>query len=184
MTIFGEVPAGEALRRDGAQAGDSIWVSGAPGRAGQGLAFLEGKLALDEPARSECLAALHRPQPRLELGLGLRGLASAAIDVSDGLLADLGHILERSGVAAEITYAVPPAPTFTRETWLAGGDDYELLFTCSAERDAAVMALGERLGLPLHRIGHIEAAPAGELRVRDTAGRDITPARRGFDHFG
>jgi thiamine-monophosphate kinase len=184
VTIFGELPAGTALRRDGARAGDSLWVSGCPGRAAQGLACLEGRLTLDEPARGECLAALHRPQPRLALGLGLRGLASAAIDVSDGLLADLGHILERSGVAAEVCYAVPPAPTFSRETWLAGGDDYELLFTCAPQHDAAVAALGARLGLPLQRIGQILAEPAGSLRVVDAAGADITPARRGFDHFG
>jgi thiamine-monophosphate kinase len=120
----------------------------------------------------------------LALGLGLRGLASAAIDVSDGLLADLGHILERSGVAAQIGYAVPPAPTFTRETWLAGGDDYELLFTCAPDKDFAVIALGERLALPLRRIGQITSGAPGASRVTDTVGEDITPVRRGYDHFG
>jgi thiamine-monophosphate kinase len=102
VTIFGEAPAGQALRRSGARAGDAIWVSGMPGRAARGLAHLQGRLALSGAERADCLAALHRPQPRVALGLALRGIASAAIDVSDGLLADLGHILAQSGVAAVV----------------------------------------------------------------------------------
>jgi thiamine-monophosphate kinase len=125
VTICGEVPAGAALLRSGAKPGDEIWVSGAPGRAALGLAHLQGRVALAEPALTDCLAALHRPQPRVALGLALRGLATAAIDVSDGLLADLGHILEASGVAAKLQIAVPPAPTFVpaaalnQQSWLA-----------------------------------------------------------------
>jgi thiamine-monophosphate kinase len=91
VTIFGEVAAGKALRRSGARAGDEIWVSGQPGRAALGLAHLQGRTSLSEPRRSDCIAALQRPQPRVALGLALQGLATAAIDVSDGLLADLGH---------------------------------------------------------------------------------------------
>ncbi|MCX6917538.1 MAG: thiamine-phosphate kinase, partial [Verrucomicrobia bacterium] len=138
VTIFGEVSPGRALLRSGAAPGDEIWVSGAPGRAALGLAHLQGRCALDEPTLGECLAALHRPQPRLALGLALQGLASAAIDVSDGLLADLGHILERSGVAATVhadrlpdavARACPNDPGLARHCLLAGGDDYELVFT-------------------------------------------------------
>ncbi|MRR09829.1 thiamine-phosphate kinase, partial [bacterium] len=92
VTIFGEIPEGQALRRSGAKVGDEVWVSGRPGHAALGLAHLQGRVTLSEPALTDCLAALHRPQPRVALGLALRGLASAAIDVSDGLLADLRHI--------------------------------------------------------------------------------------------
>jgi len=100
VTIFGEVASGQALRRSGAQVGDEIWVSGQPGRAALGLAHLQGRTVLAAAQLGDCLAALHRPQPRVALGLALHGLATSAIDVSDGLLADLGHILERRPVAA------------------------------------------------------------------------------------
>jgi thiamine-monophosphate kinase len=196
VTIFGEVPAGQALLRSGAKPDDEIWVSGDPGRAALGLAHLQGRVALAEPALTDCLAALHRPQPRVALGLGLRGLATAAIDVSDGLLADLGHILEASGVAATLKLTVPPAPTFTplagadidaaslwQDCYLAGGDDYELVFTVPAERHEEVLTLGNRLDLRIACIGRIEAGPAGALSVFDAAGRPIETARRGYDHF-
>ena len=148
VTIFGEVPAGQALLRSGARAGDEIWVSGTPGRAAQGLAHLQGQFILSEPALTDCLAALHHPQPRVALGLALRGLATAAIDVSDGLLADLGHLLKASGVAATLQLAVLPAPTFADQCWMSGGDDYELLFTVPAGRRATVTALATQLALP------------------------------------
>lgn len=183
VTIFGEVPAGQALLRRGAQPGDEIWVSGAPGRAALGLAHLQGRTELREPALTECLAALHRPQPRLALGLALRGLATAAIDVSDGLLADLGHILDASEVAARLQPAVLPAPTFVRDCYLSGGDDYELVFTASAARHAEIDALAVNLGLLLTCVGKIEAGPAGQLAVFDTAGQSVEIAHRGFDHF-
>jgi thiamine-monophosphate kinase len=114
VTAIGEVPAGQALRRDGASAGDELWVSGVPGRAGLGLQHLLGKLSLSGALRDLCLAALHRPQPRLELGLALRGVASAAIDVSDGLLGDLSHLLERSGLAATVSPHLLPGVLDTR----------------------------------------------------------------------
>ncbi|KAF0163074.1 MAG: thiL [Rhodocyclaceae bacterium] len=183
VTILGEVPAGKALRRDGAQAGDSIWISGKPGRAALGLAHLQGRTKLAEPALSECLAALHRPQPRVALGLALRGIASAAIDISDGLLADLGHILEQSGRAARLQIRNLPAAGLARDCLLAGGDDYELLFTAAAALDRDIMALAAKLELPLTRIGEIVAGPPGELVLRDADGSVITPARRGYDHF-
>lgn len=188
VTIMGEVPVGQALRRDGARPGDVVWVSGQPGRAALGLAHLQGRARLSEPALGECLRALHHPQPRVELGLALRGLASAAIDISDGLLADLGHILLRSGVSARLQVAVSPVtegnprgtPTWMLATYLSGGDDYELLFTAPPESSSAIAALG----FEVTRLGVIEAGPPGELHVTDSTGHDITPGRRGYDHFG
>lgn len=187
VTIVGDVPAGQALRRDGARVGDTVWVSGTPGRAALGLACLQGKCSLPEAQRADCIAALQRPQPRVALGLALRGIAHAAIDVSDGMLGDLGHILNASGVGAELQLPadgpVLPGPVFDRDAFLAGGDDYELLFTAPASADTHIRALGDRLDLPLTPLGRLVAAPAGQLTVRDAAGVDITPARRGYDHF-
>jgi thiamine-monophosphate kinase len=184
VTIFGETPTGKALLRSGAQAGDEIWVSGTPGRAAQGLAHLQGQLALDEAMLADCLAALHRPQPRVALGLELRGLATAAIDVSDGLLADLGHILEASGVAARLKLAVLPEPTFAEQCYLSGGDDYELVFTAPPDRHAEVLVLGQTLTLPLTCIGRVEDGPAGQLAVLDLLGAAVETRQRGYDHFG
>lgn len=183
VTIFGELPAGQALLRSGAQPGDEVWVSGTPGRAALGLAHLQGRLTLSEPALTDCLAALHRPQPRVALGLALRGLATAAIDVSDGLLADLGHVLEASGVAATLHPAALPAPSIERDCYLAGGDDYELVFTAPAARHEEVLAVAQRIALPLDCIGRIETGAAGALSVLDQAGQPIEVARRGYDHF-
>ena len=183
VTILGEVPAGHSLRRDGAKPGDSIWVSGWPGRAALGLAHLQGRTVLAEPALTSCLAALHRPQARVGLGLALRGMASAAIDVSDGLLADLGHILEQSRLAARLQIPDLPAAGLEREALLAGGDDYELVFTARAALDARIAALGLKLGLPLTRIGTTLSGAPGELSLHDGQGNVMTPVRRGYDHF-
>lgn len=183
VTIFGEVPAGQALRRSGARIGDSIWVSGRPGRAALGLAHLQGRVVLAEPQLSACLTALHRPQPRVALGLALRALAHAAIDVSDGLLADLGHILDASGCAARLSIPDLPPQGIARDCFLAGGDDYELVFTAPAESDAEVVRLGQTPGLPLTRIGEIVAGAAGSLILHDANGQAIVPTQRGFDHF-
>jgi thiamine-monophosphate kinase len=194
-TVLGEVPTGQALTRAGARPGDTIWVSGAPGLAALGLAHLRGQVALAEPELSACLEALHRPEPRLALGIALRGMAHAAIDVSDGLLADLGHILERSGVAAELDQTALPraaldaAPRgYTELAWeclLAGGDDYEIVFAAPPEHDTAVRRLGQRVGLALAAIGRIGPGPAGEILLRGPDGRLTAPSRhRGFDHFG
>ncbi len=183
VTIFGEVPAGAALLRSGARPGDEIWISGTLGQAAQGLAHLQGQITLGEPALTDCLAALHRPQPRVALGLALRGLASAAIDVSDGLLADLGHILEQSEVSATLKLAVLPAPTFAEQCFLSGGDDYELLFTVPAGRHEEVPVLSQRLGLALTCIGQINAGDARQLTVLTRDGTPVEIARRGYDHF-
>jgi thiamine-monophosphate kinase len=183
VTIFGEVLPGQALLRSGAHLYEEIWVSGMPGRAALGLAHLQGRLELTEPALSVCLAALHRPQPRVELGIALRGIASAAIDVSDGLLADLGHLLEASSLAATLQPAVLPAPGSERDAYLSGGDDYELVFTAPAMYHAQIVQLSHELCLPLNCIGKTEAGPAGQLSVFDAAGRPVETAQRGYDHF-
>ncbi len=195
ITAIGEVPPGLALRRDGARPGDDVWLSGATGEAALALAHLQGRptsdvQALHGAALEACLARLHTPQPRVELGGRLRGVASGAIDVSDGLLADLGHVAEASQVAAEVSLAeVPRAPalaacrdeTLARQCLLSGGDDYELVFTAAPDRRAEIAALAGELGLALTRIGRIVAgAPA--VRLLDAAGA-IVPAPRGWDHF-
>jgi thiamine-monophosphate kinase len=184
VTIFGEVPAGTALLRVGAQAGNDIWVSGSPGRAALGLAHLQGRHTLEEPARADCLAALTRPQPRVALGLALRGLASAAIDVSDGLLADLGHILDESKVSATLCIADLPPPGIERDCLLAGGDDYELVFTTPAPRRAEVETLGNKLSLPLGRIGTVDSGVPPRLTLVAVDGSHIAYGQRGYDHFG
>lgn len=207
ISVFGEVPADAALRRDAAQPGDDVWVSGAlgaaawaverrrqaAGDAGQsregagssGVAGSLGRAAAPDAAdlRLDC------PEPRVALGLALRHLARAAIDVSDGLLADLGHILERSRVGAELHWPdVPqaaelaPLPEPRRQRLaLAGGDDYELLFTAAPENRIAIEALGRRLGLPLARIGAIVAGNG--LAVLDARSRRLEIEHGGFDHF-
>ncbi len=191
-TIFGEVPVGRAITRAGARPGDDLWVSGTPGRAALGLAQLRGEAELADGHRADCLAALHRPQPRVALGLALRGLASSMLDVSDGLLGDLGHILDQSAVGAVISEsALPLAPlqaacgdaALAFRACTAGGDDYELLFTAPAARRTEVEALALQLGLPLHRIGTITPASQG-LCLQGHDGQLHPLAARGYDHFG
>lgn len=187
ITVIGRVPPGSALRRDGAQPGDDLWVSGELGAAAFAVAErLAGRpLPADDPAR----VRLDRPEPRLALGLALRHLARAAIDVSDGLVGDLGHLLERSRLGARIDWPAVPQPTRLRSLpeaqrcslALAGGDDYELLFAAAPENRSAIAALGERLGLPLVRIGAFEAGDA--LRIVDERGRPIDWKGHAFDHF-
>ncbi len=190
ITILGEVPAGGALKRSGARAGDDIWVSGELGGAALALATLQGRAqATGEDAR-RALARLHEPEPRVALGVRLRGIATSAIDVSDGFAADLGHVLERSAVGARVAYdALPRAPAFTRlrddalalECVVSGGDDYELVFTAAPGSRPALAALSAEIGLALTRVGSIEAGEP-ELRLLDAAGRTL-PVARGFDHF-
>jgi len=192
VTIMGEVPPGQALRRDGARVGDDIWVSGTPGEAALGLAYLQGRVELPDGARDAALAALQQPQPRIALGLSLRGIAHSAIDVSDGLLADLGHILKASGVAAEVRYDHLPRPSFfastadgreglAQECLLAGGDDYELCFTAPAVHRETIAALSDALHLPLARIGNIVSGEGCKVRAAD--GSVMRIAREGYDHF-
>lgn len=190
VTILGEVEAGQALTRAGARAGDHVWVSGRLGGAALGLAQRQGRVGLEPPLAAACQQRLDRPEPRVALGRALRGLASAVIDLSDGLLADLGHILERSGVGAELEFARLPAEPalaagvpedLARHCLLAGGDDYELIFTAPPAHEAAIMALARRLGLPLTRIGRIVEGQG--LIVRDAQGRPLAIPARGYDHF-
>ncbi|OIQ95927.1 thiamine-monophosphate kinase [mine drainage metagenome] len=188
-TLFGEVPQGRALLRSGARVGDEIWVSGAPGLAALGLAHLQGRCILSEPALTDCLAALTRPQPRVALGLALRGIASAAIDVSDGLLADLGHILERSGVGASLRWerlphaalSACPDSDLAQDCLLAGGDDYELLFAAAAGRHDEIEVLASEIGLALTCIGSI--VPGNSLTLQAANGRAVPVPHRGYDHF-
>ncbi|MFW2456722.1 thiamine-phosphate kinase, partial [Methyloversatilis discipulorum] len=172
VTAFGEIAAGRAIRRGGARAGDGIWISGQPGRAALGLADLLGKVRLHGSAHDECIAALEQPQPRVALGAALQGLATAMIDVSDGLLADLGHIARASGLGAVVDDAALPWAALhaactdgaaARDALLAGGDDYELLFCAPPEADDALAALSARLALPLTRIGAMQSGDGVRL---------------------
>jgi thiamine-monophosphate kinase len=192
VTVIGEVPQNLALRRDGALAGDDIWLSGSTGEAALGLAHIQGRAKLGGEALDACLARLHTPEPRVELGGRLRGVARSAIDVSDGLLADLAHVLEASGVGAEVAFdGLPRSPAIAAcrderlatECLLAGGDDYELIFTAAPSKRDEIEALSRELTLPLTRIG---TAVPGEARIqlRDAAGAPVHSAGKGFDHFG
>ncbi|MBI5257107.1 MAG: thiamine-phosphate kinase [Burkholderiales bacterium] len=193
ITVFGEVPPGQALRRDGARPGDALWVShpvgGGLGDARLALEVFRGRVALPGDAFDTVRRAMECPQPRVVLGLALRGLATAAIDLSDGLAGDLGHVLARSGVGARLVAdALPASPVLAaqplalrRECLLAGGDDYELLFTAPAGAQAAVQAAAAQAGVAVSCIGRIEAEPG--LRVVDAEGRALADAPAGFDHF-
>jgi thiamine-monophosphate kinase len=194
VQIMGEVPTGQAIKRSGAKVGDEIWVSGYLGDAALALAHMQGKLTLPVNAFASCAKALHTPQPRVALGLALRKLASSAIDISDGLLADLGHLLERSNVGASIYLRNIPhsahvgaalrsksATTFIISLLLAGGDDYELCFTASTEKHAEIIQLSESLTLPLNCIGRITSG--NDLIVHGFNDEILDFKETGFDHF-
>ena len=181
VSAIGEVPAALALRRDGARAGDDIWVSGELGGAA---------LALVHPEIAEAARRLHEPEPRVELGERLRGLAHAAIDVSDGLAGDLAHILRRSQVAGVVHYeAIPRAAALSalgdaqleRDCVLSGGDDYELLFTAAPRERTALESLSRELGTRVTRIGSVQPGEP-RLTVLDRDGRTLAH-RGGYDHF-
>lgn len=192
VTAMGEVSAGAAIRRSGARADDDIWISGQPGRAALGLACLQGKLHVDTEARDAFIDALEQPLPRVALGLALRGIASAMIDVSDGLLADLEHITGASALSATVEDDALPWQALraacddhaaVRDALLAGGDDYELLFCAPKSAHDALRSLSDSLSLPLTRIGSMQTGNAGHVGLIDAAGRELPSARRGFDHF-
>ncbi len=195
ITAMGWVPEGQALRRDGAQPGDDIWVTGVPGEAGLALALwqqgvLDVSRAASDVATEYLRLRLARPTPRLGAGQALRGVATAAVDVSDGLLADLGHICERSGVAAEVWLSALPA-SHAADALHAGerfqalrsgaGDDYELCFTAPASRRTQVAQALAGVAPGASRIGRVSAGQG--MQVRPAEGADSLVMRPGFNHF-
>ena len=189
ITVFGEVPTGQALLRSGAGPGDELWVSGALGDARLALEAFRGTVALEAAAFESVRSAMERPQPRVALGIALRGIATSAIDVSDGLLGDLGHILRRSSVGATVQVdslprsgALGAQPMATqRLCTLAGGDDYELVFSAPERASRAIAEAAHSAGIAVTRIGRIEAASG--LRLVDAGGRPVVNTFGSFDHF-
>ena len=195
LTAVGSVPHGRCLRRSGARAGDSIYVSGTIGDAAFGLKAALGELAdrLDEPARDQLIDRYRRPRPRVALGQGLlaRDLATAGLDVSDGLVADLAHLCAASGLGAEVTAAAVPLSMPVQQlvehdgtalsTALTGGDDYELVFAVPSERQDALLDLAREIELPLTRIGQLVAGR--EVTVRSPNGGVVETGQAGWQHF-
>ncbi len=189
ITVFGQVPPGQALLRSGAGVGDELWVSGCLGDARLALEVFRGRIALRGEDFEHVRRAMELPQPRVALGLALRGVASSAIDLSDGLVGDLRHVLQRSGVGAQLDVdALPRSAVLASRTQavqheclLAGGDDYELLFTAPAARHSAVLAAAQQAGVTVTHCGHITAGSG--LAIVDRHGNALPAAWRGFDHF-
>ena len=193
ITVFGEVPPGDALLRGAAQAGDDIYVSGTVGDARLALEVFRGSLSLDTELFETARSRMEQPQPRVSLGLALRGIANACIDISDGLVGDLGHIMKASGVGAVLTTgwvadsaAISPAlqslPMSRRlDMALAGGDDYELLFTAAPDQAPAVQVAFNDCDVPVTCIGRISAGQG--LQVMDIHGVPISRRFVSFDHF-
>jgi thiamine-monophosphate kinase len=197
ITVFGEVPRGQALLRSGAQAGDDVYASGTLGEARLALDALREHAPLPDELLTLARTRLEQPTPRVALGVALRGIASSAIDVSDGLLGDLGHILQASGVGASIDTSIAihliaasadiarAEKLFSYEKMLgyvlAGGDDYELAFTAPASCRQAVQEAARQARTPVTRIGQIEAAPG--IRLHDAQGQVLPKRYASFDHF-
>ena len=197
ITVFGEVPRGQALLRSGAKVGDDIYVSGTLGDARLTLEALQGKLELPPEILAQARLRLEQPSPRVALGMALRGIATSAIDISDGLAGDLGHVLKASGVGAridtEITINLIAARAYIHwskalfdtqkqlKIALSGGDDYELAFTAPPSARQAVQAASSSSQTPVTRIGAIEAEPG--LRLIDGHGQPVVGQFSSFDHF-
>lgn len=193
ITVFGEVPAGQALLRSGARPGDDIYVSGQLGDARLALEALQGRQPLPEAVLAAARLRLEMPSPRVALGQALRGIASSALDVSDGLLGDLGHILGQSHVGACIDTRLtspllaagaslpPSAQALIRQCTLAGGDDYELCFTAPPARRAQVAAAAQASATDVTRIGSVQSQPG--LRLLDAQGQELRQHYAAFDHF-
>jgi len=197
ITVFGEVPTGQALLRSGARPGDDIYVSGTLGDARLALEALLGHIALPAQVLARARQRLERPTPRVALGLALRSVASSAMDVSDGLLGDLSHILKASGVGARIdtslatdliaekSYSTSASGVFDakllHQCTLAGGDDYELAFTAPPARRDAVAAASQASGTSVTRIGTVLAEPG--LQLVDAQGQVVENRYASFDHF-
>lgn len=192
ITVFGEVPAGAALLRSGARAGDDIWVSGTLGDARLALEVFRGTLSLSAGQFDHARSRMEQPTPRVALGQALRGIASSAVDVSDGLVGDLGHILQGSGVGATLDADAAMGTVVASESSglsaqvlrgcaLSGGDDYELVFTAPPASRAAVEQAGAQAATRVTRIGRIE--PDAGLRVVDASGAPVAQRFGSFDHF-
>jgi thiamine-monophosphate kinase len=189
ITVFGEVPFTQALRRDAARPGDDIWISGALGDARLALAAYRRELTLAAEAHHAAARRMHQPTPRIALGIALRGIAHAAIDISDGLAGDLGHILQRSHTGACLDVDTLPAGAILqrqsldlrRRYTLSGGDDYELCFTAPENRREQVLAAAKKTGTDVTRVGVIESMPG--LRLVDAGGAPLDLALTSFDHF-
>jgi thiamine-monophosphate kinase len=191
VQIMGEIPNGKSLRRDGAKVGDEIWVSGSLGGAALAVYKIQqNTFDTNKPSDQCLLEKLQHPQPRVSLGLALRGIANSAIDVSDGLIADLGHILECSNLGATIHW--PKLPHFDsshenlsiesiQSFTLTGGDDYELCFTASSQRHSDIINIGKSLGITLSQVGIIKADDG--LNVLDDRNNPISIKGSGYDHF-
>ena len=191
IQAHGFVPPGQALRRGGAKPGDGLYVTGTPGDAGLALAAAFGKATIAAGYEGYIRARLERPEPRLASGLTLRGVASAAIDVSDGLAQDLDHILERSRVGARLEVErLPLSPALLSSldrdaaivAALTGGDDYELCFTVPPERTSQLESSVRQWDCRCARIGAITAKPG--LRLIRADGSAFHLERPGYDHFG
>jgi thiamine-monophosphate kinase len=189
VTIMGEVEAGKALVRSGAKADDDIWISGVVGNAALGLQSLLKNIDLTASEQSACLQDLYMPQPRVQLGLALSGLATSCIDISDGLLADLSHILNVSKLGADIhldkvtclaSMKQRLQETVVAQAILAGGDDYELCFTAQAKNRATIQAISAQLGLPLTCIGKTNAVPSLNVYYES---QPLHLNQFGYDHF-
>ncbi|HEX6796016.1 MAG TPA: thiamine-phosphate kinase [Casimicrobiaceae bacterium] len=193
VTVIGEVPTGAAITRGGARVGDLVYVSGTLGDAALALAVADGQADVDAALVSELRRRLDAPEPRVALGIALRGIASAALDVSDGLTGDLVHVLDASHVGATVDVTLIPCGDALRallrgprrdialQALLAGGDDYELCFTANPAMRERIARLAREISLPLTPIGTITAEPG--LVVRDEEGRRLSSLPRAFDHF-
>ncbi|EEO28365.1 thiamine-phosphate kinase [Oxalobacter paraformigenes] len=189
ITIFGQIPLGQALRRDKAQHGDDIWISGTIGDARLALAHCRHETVLSENEFNMVLQRLQTPIPRIALGIALRKIANAALDLSDGLLGDLSHILDASRVGATLNIDALPISSvlekqpeaFRLQCALGGGDDYELCFTAPIAKRGRVLEASEKTGVPVTRIGFIEKEPG--LRLCNTQGELQHFSHRSFDHF-
>ena len=196
ITVFGHIPVGQALLRSGAKAGDDIYVSGLPGQARLALEAFRGNISLHENDFALARLRMERPTPRVALGLALRRIASSAIDVSDGLLGDLGHILKASSLGAEIELSaidsialcadyLPASSQFgtkyLRKMILAGGDDYELLFTASPDQRDAVQQAAKAALTRINQIGSMQTESG--LRLREADGSLAINDFASFDHF-
>ena len=194
VTAIGELPAGSALTRAGARPGDTIYVSGVLGDAALALAAMRGRTGVRRDALPALTTRLDAPEPRVALGGALRGVATAAVDLSDGLVGDLGHILAASGVGATLDLPAIPRSAALQEKLagserdlalaclLAGGDDYELCFTAAPAMQPRIAAIAQALALPLVPVGIVIDGTG--LEVRDELRRPLASPPRAYDHFG